>query len=760
MSNLTNSLKVLFTILGISLISCQSGTKNNSNTKYIDPTIGNVVPFENPNRPVVQLPNQMVRVFPIRYDHNDLQITGFPLLALNIITPQVIFYVKSSTGEVSDTSWNRRLNYDQAFEVNKAWYYSNMLTDDDTKVEFTPGERTGIYRFTFPEGKQKNLLLSHCYDSGLYEFSGANEIYGTEFVIDRIHQQKGTAYMYGTFTGTPQTGKSQGEKNWGKYSVSTWGGAKPTKMKGEKVWISYKENDPSVVEFRYAVSFISREQARKNFEELNGVTFEDLEKKGESAWEKVIDQIKVEGGTESQRRTFYTSLYRCYARMVDITEDGKYFSGYDKTVHTDARPFYVDDYSWGCFLAHHPLRIILEPDREADMLQSYVRMYKESGWVPDYPKHFGDRAGMLGFHSSIMFLDAYRKGVRNFDLDVALEGMLKSAEKATMLPSRNGPKSSLEDFFYEKGYYPSLPPGAPETDTSINHNGRGHRGSTVSITLLHSYDSWAVSEFAGELGKKEIADRYAPYAKNYKNVWNPDKKFFLPKDAEGNWIDINPKFEGGAYYNENNGYSYLWYVQHDIKGLISLMGGEKNFENRLDQYFTERLGISKIEFWREFGAMTGLIGQFAMGNQVTFFIPYFYNFTGSPWKTQKMTRLLLDTWFKDDNIFGQPGDEDAGSMASFVVFTAMGFYPVTPGIPMYSITSPVFSKVTIDLPNGKKFTMIAKNSSRKNKYIQSASLNGKALETPWFSHEDLINGGKIVLEMGEKPGKIWGQNIN
>jgi predicted alpha-1,2-mannosidase len=745
---------IIFTLCGLSFIACQSGSRKESNLKYIDPYIGNVAPLENSNRPVVHLPNQMVRVFPIRYDHLDLQITGFPLLALNIITPQVIFSVKPATGDVTDTCWNRRLNYDQDFEVTRPWYYSTLLTDENIKVEYTAGERSGIYRFTFPEGTKKNLTLSHCYDTGLYDFVGTNEIYGTEYVVDAIHQQKGTAYMYGTFTGSPESGKSEGEKYWGKYSIGRWGGVKPSRMKGEKAWLSFSEKDSPVIEFRYATSFISREQAKKNFDELKGVTFEDLRDKGESTWEKVMNQIKVEGGTEAQRRTFYTSLYRCYARMTDITEDGRYFSGYDKKVHEDTRPFYVDDYSWGNYLALHPLYIILNPEREADMLQSYVRMYQESGWMPDYPKHFGDRAGMMGFHSSIMFLDAYRKGVRNFDLNVALEGMLKSAEQATMLPSRNGPKSSLEDFFNEKGYYPSLRPDEPETDTTVLGRRRQRRGSTVSITLLHSYDSWALSEFAKEIGNSAVANRFAPKSKNYVNVWNEESGFFIPKDAKGNWIEVDPKFTNGAYYNENNGYSYLWYVQHDIEGLISLMGGVNNFEQRLDKYFVEPLERSKFEFLREFGCMTGLIGQFGMGNQITFSHPYLYNYTGSPWKTQKMTRLILDTWFKDD-IFGVPGDEDAGSMSSFVVFTAMGFYPLKPGSPMYTITSPVFSKVTIDLPNGKTFTVIAKNSSRTNKYIQSAKLNGVTLKTPWFSHDDLINGGTIDLEMGEKPGKIW-----
>jgi predicted alpha-1,2-mannosidase len=758
MSKLSGILhKMGLTLLITTVISCQPHTLKNTNLNYIDPSIGNVAPLENPNRPVVQLPNQMIRVFPLRYDHLDLQITGFPMLALNIITPQVVFLMKPSIGEISDTSWYRRLNYDQDFEVHKPWYYSTLLSDENILTEFTAGARTGIYRFTFPEGKKMNLLMSHCYKGGSFDFANTNEIYGNEYVEDVIHQQKGIAYLYGKFSGIPEFGKNKGEKNWGKYSVGKWGGVNPTRMEGEKAWISYKEKSPRVIELRYAISFISREQAKENFKELEKQTFEDLMEKGRSAWEKVVNQIKVEGGTEAQRRTFYTSLYRCYARMSDISEDGKYFSGYDKKIHEDKRPFYVDDYSWGNFLALHPLTIILDPDKEADMLQSYVRMYQESGWMPEYPKHFGDRAGMLGFHSSIMFLDAYRKGVRNFDAETALEGMLKNAEGATMLPGRNGKKSSLEDFFNEKGYYPSLSPGEKETDTSVAGKTNQKRSGTVTITLLHSYDSWALAELAKELGNQEVYRKVAPKAKNYKNVWNPEKKFFLPKDAMGRWIDIDPKFSGEAYYNENNGTTYLWHVQHDIEGLVELMGGTKEFERRLDGYFTERLETSKIEFWSRFSAMTGMIGQFGMGNQLTFFIPYLYNYTGSPWKTQKMTRLLLDSWFKD-NIFGVPGDEDGGSMSAFVVFTSMGFYPMKPGVPLYTITSPLFSKITIDLPGGKTFTLIANNCSRTNKYIQAATLNGKALLTPWFSHDDLLNGGTIVLEMSEKPGKIWENN--
>ena len=762
-----NRRKIVYTLLlAISFFLCaglasalaqERKTPIISGVDYIDPTIGNVAPLLNSNRPVVHLPNQMVRMFPKRQDHLDMQITDFPMLATNIITPQLIFGIKPSTGEVSDTGWYRRLTYDHDFEITQPWYYAVSLTDDNIRTEFTAGEKTGIYRFIFPKGAKKNLLLSHYYENGKYELISDHTITGIEYVNDAIHAQKGMAYMYGTFSGSPESGKKQGEKDWGRYTV-TGRQQQPRPMKGERVWASYPENYSSPIEFRYAISFISLEQAKLNYEkELTNISFDQLKNKGRSAWEKVIGQVKVEGGTDAQKRTFYTALYRCYARMVDISEGGKYFSGYDNTVHEDKRPFYTDDYSWGNYLALHPLRTILDPQREADMLQSYVNMYQQSGWMPDYPKPFGDRPGMFAFHSNIMFLDAYRKGIKSFDANKAFEGMLKNAEKATMLPGRNGAHGGLEDFYYAKGYYPALRPGETETDAFAKLNS-GQKRSSVAVTLGNSYDSWALSEFAKELGRQEIYKKFAPLAHNYKNLWYTKNSMFMPKDSAGNWIEIDPKFDGGHagsdYYNENNGWSYRFNVQQDIRGLSELMGGPNKLEQNLDQLFREGMERSKPDFWERFPDQTGMIGQFGMGNQVTFFIPYLFNYTNAPWKAQKYTRLLLDTWFQD-NIFGVPGDEDAGSMSSFVVFSAMGFYPVTPGLPTYTITSPLFTKVTISLQNGKKFTIIAAKASRQNKYIQSATLNGKALHSLFFSHDDILNGGTLVLEMGEKNDKKW-----
>ncbi|HMH21079.1 MAG TPA: GH92 family glycosyl hydrolase [Puia sp.] len=695
---------------------------------YIDPTIGNVGTLLEPTRPTVHLPNQLIRFTPQRKDYLDDQISSFPLTIVSHRLGQV-FAVKPSIKKISPEAWGSKMSYDNNLEVNKPWYYSTYLIDDDITVEFTPGRKTGFYRFQFPKGGDKSILFD-VYNEGAskWEFPSPKEISGMETYNGDIK-----VYTYGVFSAEGVTG-----------------------VNGVKAWISFPAATKSVG-FRYAISYISAEQAKRNFdEEIAGKSFKDVSDNGEKIWSKTIGQIKVEGGTEAQKRSFYTALYRCYERMVDITEDSLYYSGFDKKIERDARPFYVDDWSWDTYLALHPLRMILNPAREEDMLQSYVRMYEQSGWMPTFPVLFGDHACMNGFHSSVIFLDAYRKGLRRFDQEKAYEGMKKNAQDATLLPWRNGPKTVLDDIYHNNGYFPALKTGEKEMVEQVHPF---EKRQAVAVTLGASYDDWALSQLAKDLGKKDDYALFAGRGMNYKNVWNPEKQFFLPKDDKGNWIEIDPKFDGGPggreYYDENNGWTYLWQVQQDIPGLIALMGGKKGFEARLDQLFREGLDRSKYDFWHKFPDATGLIGQYSMGNEPSFHIPYLYNFTGAPWKTQKRIRLLLDTWFKD-NIFGIPGDEDGGGMSAFVVFSSMGFYPITPGIPAYTIGSPVFSKITISLSDGKKFTLIAHHASVVNKYIQSAGFDGKPLNTPWFTHRQLINGGVLELVMGPKPNKSWG----
>ncbi|MBC7567665.1 MAG: glycoside hydrolase family 92 protein [Pedobacter sp.] len=694
------------------------------NLKYVDPRIGNVGAILEPTRPTIQLPNQVIRMTPQRADYIDDQISNFPLTVVSHRNGQV-FSVKPALSATD----KKRMTYDHDLEVNRPWYYSTYLVDNDIKVEFTPGKKTGIFKFSFPE-KGGQALIFDRYNGGAseYKFASDKELTGME-TWDGVK-----IYLYGVFNAS-----SSSEKD------------------GNRLLVTFDSKAPKIIEFRYALSFISSDQAKKNYaNELKSVTFDQQTKLGETAWSKVINQIQSTGGTDAQKRSFYTALYRCYERMVDITEDGKYYSGYDKKIHTTNRPFFVDDWVWDTYLAQHPLRTILNPSMEGDMLNSYVDMYKQSGWVPTFPLLYGDNPCMNGFHSTITFLDGYRKGIRNYDVMAAYEGMYKNATQATMLPWKNGPKTDLEDFYYDKGYFPALKPGEKETNTTVHDF---EKRQAVAITLGHSYDDWALGQMAKELNKPADFAKFSARADFYKNLWDPKTQMFLPKDKDGNWIDIDPKFAGGMggrdFYDENNGWTYLWQVQHDVKGLINLFGGVPSFEAKLDQLFREPLGRSKYELWAKFPDFTGINGQFSMGNEPSFHIPYLFNFTSSPWKTQKKIRFLLDTWYKD-NVFGIPGDEDGGGMSAFVVFSSMGFYPLTPGTPVYTIGSPVFEKVAIDLANGKQFQMIANKCSVINKYIQSAKLNGKVLDTPWFTHEQLVSGGKLELEMGPLPNKMWG----
>lgn len=713
-----------------------------SNLEYVDPTIGNVGQLLEPTRPTIQLPNHMIRVAPQRKDYLDNQISSFPL---NIVSHRLgqVFSIKPSIKPVTRESWQARMTYDHDLEINNPWHYSTYLIDDDVTVDFTPGKKTGIYRFRFPQVTHKSILLDvYNGDQSQYSFPSTTEVTGMETWHGDVK-----VYMYGVWSMAGTAGVLENGQLQTKNTIAG---------RGSKAYVSFPATAKEV-ELKYAISYVSAEQAKKNYEEeLKGRSFAAVADNGKKQWEGVLSQIKVEGGTEAQKRSFYTALYRCYERMVNVTEDNSYYSGYNKQVNKDKRPFYVDDWAWDTYLAHHPLRMILNPAQEEDMLQSYVRMYEQSGWMPTFPVLFGDHACMNGFHSSVVFLDAYRKGLRNFDIQKAYEGMRKNATDATIIPWRNGPKTPLDDFYHAQGYFPALPPGEKETVSLVDNF---EKRQAVAVTLGTSYDDWALAQLAKDLNKKDDYALFTPRGLNYKNLWNPEKKFFIPKDDKGNWINIDLKFDGGPggrdYYDENNGWTYLWQVQQDVPGLIDLMGGKKPFEDRLDQLFREGLGRGKHEFWNKFPDATGLVGQYSMGNEPSFHIPYLYNFTASPWKTQKTTRFLLDVWFKD-NVFGIPGDEDGGGMTAFVVFSSMGFYPVTPGLPVYTIGSPLFSKITIDLQNGKQFRLTANNCSVVNKYIQSAKMNGKELNTPWFTHEQLMNGGHLELEMGPKPNKAWG----
>ncbi|MFC1760669.1 GH92 family glycosyl hydrolase [Planctomycetota bacterium] len=740
---------ILTLLLGLtgSLIGfarCQAAVSDPSN--YVDPRIGNIAPFLVPTYPTYQQPNQMLRMYPIRKDYTFDQVQYLPLQIMRH-RGKGILHMRVARGTLSATSWKRRMAYDHDLEVVHPWRYETYLLEDDITIGFTPGKKAAIYRYTFPTGAKNHILIN-----GVGEMTGMRIGFHAMNITERVIKESRNPEL------APVT-------------MTVWCYAEVTDEQGQpvtdinividknKLRIELGKAAPRTILLKYAISYISQQQAKRNYDtELAHQNFEDLATSAKAAWDVELNKIRVKGGTEAQKHSFYTALYRTHERMIDITEDGQYYSGYDQSIHQTERPFYVDDWVWDTYRAQHPLRTILAPEQAQDMLHAYVEMYKQSGWMPTFPQVFRNHACMNCYHSSVLFLDAYRKGLMNFDVETAYEGVRKNVTEGTWIPWRQGSQATaLDQRMKELGFMPALHPGEKETEPLVDGF---ERRQSVAISLGRSFDTWVLSEWAKELGKTEDHAKFAAIADQYKRLWSPKHKMFMPKDEKGQWIDINPKSAGGKgyrdYYDENNGWTYAWHVPHAIGGLIGLLGGKEATSKRLDQLFREPLGMSRTVFHVDGGNSTGMVGQFSMGNEPSFHIPYLYNYCGAPWRTQQRTRFLLDLWFKD-NVFGVPGDEDGGGMSAWVVFTAMGFYPVTAGEPVYALTSPIFKEVAIDVPGGQ-FKILAPASSKVNKYIQKAELNGKPLNTPFLTHEQIVTGGTLSFELGPKPNRQWGAN--
>ena len=349
------------------------------------------------------------------------------------------------------------------------------------------------------------------------------------------------AYVYGEFS-TPVTSTSSSSGDKQRLSISA------------KV---------QTLEFRYGISFISVAQAKKNLQhEIPSAGFEAIQTAAKSRWNETLGRITIEGGTDAQRKVFYTALYRSSERMINITEDGQYYSAFDHKVHTDSRPFYVDNWLWDTFRALEPLQTLLNPEMESDKLQSYVRMYQQSGIMPTFAILTGPYACMNGNHSAPWFADAWFKGVRNFDLPIAYEGIRARSLDSTLLPWRLGPKTPLDDFYTEHGYMPALRPGEKETFPQVHPF---EKRQPVPVTLGNSFDDWSIAQLARELNKPADEKLFLKRAENYRNLFRADKALMWPKDDAGKWIEpLDPKFDGGMggrdYYDENNGYTYTWDV--------------------------------------------------------------------------------------------------------------------------------------------------------------------------------------------------------
>ncbi|HEV2322559.1 MAG TPA: GH92 family glycosyl hydrolase, partial [Terracidiphilus sp.] len=728
-------------LLGVSFVLC-AGLASPAQTPkqpvdYVSPNIGGIGQLLTSTRPVVQRPHGMAMLAPITTpgitDHYLAdRIFGFPAGSATLM---------ASTGEVATSPAGYASAFDHDLETATPYYYEAELETWQIRAELTATNEAAYYRFTFPASPHAHLVLELERNAGL-TIEGDRTVAGSEQVgedhISETARGKTREYFYAEFS-----------RPFGDYQ--TWQDAelgKSSHVSGDRIGFvtSMSTSAGESVEVRIGISYISVEQAKQNLQrELPDWNFEAVKQASRKVWNDALSRIDIAGGSERQRTIFYTALYRSLSRMTDITENGRYFSGYDHQVHEpDGHDFYVDDGTWDTFRSMHPLQLLIEPDREQDMIRSYIRMYQQSGWMPSFPSVAGDQAVMIGHHADQVILDAYARGYRDFDVDAAYAGMRKNATEATMLPWSRAPLTPLDKIYFEKGFFPALKWGEKESVPQVTQE----RRQAVSVTLENAYDDWCVAQLAKALGKTADATYFDKLAHNYQNVYNPAIGFMAPKSADGNWVEhFDPKLGGGQggrdYTTEVDSWIYTFNVQHDVAGLIRLMGGRDAFNAKLDRLFVEQYGIPKYKFLSQFPDATGLIGLYAQGNEPSFHIPYLYDFSGEPWKTQRRVREIMSVWYGDGPL-GIPGDDDGGATSSWYVLSAMGFYPECPGSPVYEIGSPIFDKTTLQLGNGQSFTIVAHNVSAADKYIQSALLNGKPLNRPWFSQAEIAHGGSLV----------------
>ncbi len=648
------------------------------------------------------------------------------------------FSFMAVTGNLETDQFSRASHFSHEKEISKPDYYYVYLDKYGVSAEVTPTERAAILRFTFPEENQSWIILD-----------AFNE--GSEIRVDKAAR---------TISGFAKNNSGGVPKNFANYFVAVFDQPFDSLMvesdgirlpdsvyaSGNHVMaaVCFNTKPGQAVNVRVASSFISQEQARLNLErEIGERDFEQTRKLAADWWNEMMNRVQVDGGTPEQQVTFYTALYRTllFPRKFyefDAQNQPVHYSPYNGKVLPGF--MYTDNGFWDTFRAVFPFFTLVYPDHTSRVMEGLVNTYKESGWLPEWASP-GHRNCMVGSNSASIIADAYLKGIRGYDIDILFEAILKNSEN-------EGPMHSVGRYGVE--YYNRL--GYIPYDVGINEN--------AARTLEYSYDDFTIWKLAQKLNRpQDEIDRFRKRAMNYQNLFDTSTNFMRGKNADGSWQKpFVPEAWGGAF-TEGSSWHYTWSVFHDAQGLINLMGGDQAFLGKLDSVFSMKPIFDYTYYGFEIHEITemvlGNMGQYAHGNQPIQHAIYLYNHAGAPWKAQERVREVMDKLYSDKPD-GLCGDEDNGQTSAWYVFSAMGFYPVCPGVPQYIMGSPLFEKITLNLDNGKAFVIDARDNSKENVYVQSARLGLIPYKRTYLRHEDIRKGGKLVLQMGNEPDKKHG----
>lgn len=656
------------------------------------------------------------------------------------------FALFAETGPLKIKEDERASWYSHLAEESRPYSYKAYLADYDVTAEVAPTERAAVFRFTFPESDDAHILLDG--------YAG-----GSMVSVD-AKRRRITGYVKNNHGGVPDNFKNYFVAEFDKdFTVSrtwddNWQLTAAANREGDHVGavVSFKTRKGEAVQVRVASSFISAEQAERNLtSEVGRDGFDAVKAKAKAAWEREFARVQVEDPNQDNLKTFYSAYYRMLLfprRFHEIDAKGQqvHYSPYDGKVHPG--PLYTDNGFWDTWRSVFPYFALMYPQVDGEIMQGLANTYKEGGWLPEWASP-GYRDVMIGANSAAIISDAYLNGVRGFDVETLYEAMVKAATTSEGRPTdkRGRVLSAVGregvEYYNKLGYVPY--------DAGINEN--------AARTLEYATADFAISRLAQALGKTEDAKLYASRAQNYRKLFDAQSGWMRGRNRDGSWSTPFNPYKWGDAFTEGNSLHYSWSVMQDPQGLIDLMGGDAKFVERLDSVFT-RPPIFDDSYYgqviheiREMQIVN--MGQYAHGNQPIQHMPYLYDWAGAPWKTQFHVRDVMKKLYSSAPD-GYPGDEDNGQTSAWYVFSAMGFYPVAPATGQYAIGSPLFRRMNLTMPGGKKLVIEAENNSTDNIYIQSVSWNGQPHEKTWLSREQLQQGGTLRFVMGPTPNKTWG----
>lgn len=618
-------------------------------------------------------------------------------------------------------------------ETAEPGYYSVFLDRYGVKAELTATRRGAIHRYTFPRSNEAGFILDLDYSLQRQtnkemeiQVISDTEIIGSKktmyWAFDQIihfYAKFSKPFTYTLVTDSAATGKD----------------GRLLPVCKALLHFDTKENEEVLV--KVGVSAVDTEGARQNVEsEIPDWNFDRVRALARQAWNDYLGKIDITTGDTDDKTVFYTALYHTGISPNLFTDaDGRYL-GMDLQIHQGdtLRPLYTNFSLWDTFRALHPLMTIIDPQLNTGFIRSLLLKHREGGIFPMWDVASNYTGTMIGYHAVPVIVDAYVKGSRDFDVEEAYRACLRAAEYDTA--GIRCPALVL----------PHLMPQAKYDKNAMGYVPCDKDNEAVAKALEYAYDDWCISVFADSLGHLGVKEKYARFAQAYRTYFDPSTRFMRGLDSEGKWrTPFNPRSSTHRNddYCEGTAWQWTWFVPHDIDGLVSLMGGKEAFAGKLDSLFTVD---SSLEGETASSDISGLIGQYAHGNEPSHHVIHLYNYIGQPWKTQELVDSVYRSQYANA-VDGLAGNEDCGQMSAWYVLNAMGFYQVCPGRAVYSIGRPAFDKAVVNLPDGKKFTVIATDNSKKNKYIRSMKLNGKPLRQPFFTHDELMAGGTLEIEM-------------